>query len=100
MPSDGIEPPFDCPDCYGRPRGLCPNCGQIGPEDIEPPFNSDAATTLAWLMWCFQEGYKTAEDRAVMENWMGEHQDNAEDESTRQALLEMATEILIVWRQQ
>lgn len=31
------EPPIDCPDCYGRPRGLCPNCGQIGPEDNEPP---------------------------------------------------------------
>jgi hypothetical protein len=65
---------------------------------VGPPFNSDAVTTLAWLMWCFQEGYKTAEDRAVMENWMGEHQDNAEDEATRQALREMATEILTVWR--
>jgi hypothetical protein len=26
------EPLSDCPDCYGRPRGLCPNCGQVGPE--------------------------------------------------------------------
>ena len=59
--------------------------------------STDAVTTLAWLMWCFGEGYKKAEDRAFMENWFGEHQDNAEDEATRQSLLAMATEILIVW---
>ena len=29
-----------------------------------------------------------------MENWMGEHQDNAEDEATRQSLLAMADEVL------
>lgn len=58
---------------------------------------NDAVTTLAWLMWCYEEGYKTAEDRSFMENWMGEHQDNAEDEATRQSLLAMATEILTVW---
>jgi hypothetical protein len=29
------EPPFDCPDCYGRPRGLCPNCGQISDDELE-----------------------------------------------------------------
>jgi N6-adenosine-specific RNA methylase IME4 len=38
MPSDGIEPPFDCPNCYGRPLGQCPFCGTIGPErPNEPP---------------------------------------------------------------
>lgn len=49
---------------------------------------------LAWLMWCFQEGYTKVEDREFMENWFGEHQDNAEDEQTRQDLLEMADEVL------
>jgi hypothetical protein len=25
----------NCPDCYGRPIGLCPNCGTIGcPNDV------------------------------------------------------------------
>lgn len=56
----------------------------------------EAVTTLAWLMWCYQEGYTKAEDRAVMENWFGEHQDNAEDEQTRQDLREMAAEVLAV----
>ena len=58
--------------------------------------STDAVTTLAWLMWCYQEGYTKAEDRAVMENWFGEHQDNAEDEQTRQDLREMAAEVLAV----
>lgn len=60
----------------------------LGPPSIR------ARVHLAWLMWCYQEGYKTAEDRAIMENWMGEHQDNAEDEATRQILLTMADEVL------
>jgi hypothetical protein len=53
-----------------------------------------ARPQLAWLMWCFNEGYVTVEDRAFMENWMGEHQDNAEDEATRQRFLAMADEVL------
>jgi hypothetical protein len=56
----------------------------------------NARVHLAWLMWCFQEGYTKAEDREVMENWFGEHQDNATDEQTRQDLLEMADEVLAV----
>ena len=59
--------------------------------------NMNARFHLAWLMWCFSEGYAKAEDRAIMENWMGKHQDNAEDEATRQALLTMADEILATW---
>jgi len=53
-----------------------------------------ARVHLAWLMWCYQEGYTKAEDRAIMDNWMGEHQDNATDEQMRQDLLEMADEVL------
>lgn len=58
----------------------------------------DARVHLAWLMWCFSEGYKNAEDRAIMENWFGEHQDNREDEETRRALLMMADEVLAALR--
>lgn len=56
--------------------------------------NADVRQQLAWLMWCYAEGYRTSEDRELMENWMGEHQDNAEDEATRQTLLAMADEVL------
>jgi hypothetical protein len=35
------EPLFDCAQCYGKPRGQCPNCGQIGPEDGEPLSDSE-----------------------------------------------------------
>ena len=55
--------------------------------------DTDARTHLAWLMWCFEQGYRTPEDRAIMENWFGEHQDNATDETTRQSLLVMADEV-------
>lgn len=56
---------------------------------------SEAAVThLAWMMWCWDEGYRTVEDRALLDNWFGEHQDNAEDERTRQQLLAMAREVL------
>lgn len=53
---------------------------------------------LAWLFWCWNEGYRTVEDRALMENWMVEHQDNAEDEATRQQMLSMADELLAYLR--
>ncbi len=55
---------------------------------------AQARVHLAWLMWCWNEGYRTIEDRALMENWFGEHQDNAEDEATRQHMLTMAGEVL------
>ena len=54
-----------------------------------------ARETLAYLMWCYSEGYVTREDREVGGgNWMGEPQPHPEDEATRQTLLAMADEIL------
>jgi hypothetical protein len=55
---------------------------------------SSQETHLAWLMWCYREGYLTVEDRAGMENWFGERQADPEDERDRLALLAMAREIL------
>lgn len=79
----------------------CLRCKWSGwPDEVPdhcPPrraVSAPARVHLAWLMWCYQEGYRTVEDRAIMENWMGEHQDNAEDEATRQILLTMADEVL------
>lgn len=38
MPTERNDPPFDCPNCYGRPLGQCPFCGTIGPERaVGPP---------------------------------------------------------------
>ena len=25
---------------------------------------------IAWIIWCYQQGYKTAEDRAILHNWL------------------------------
>jgi hypothetical protein len=42
------EPPFDCPNCYGRPLGQCPFCGTIGPErPNEPPEPESVAMDAA-----------------------------------------------------
>ena len=58
---------------------------------------SDAAVVrLAWMMWCWNEGYRTPEDRAIVTNWFGEPQANPTDEATRQHLLTMAREVLSV----
>lgn len=51
---------------------------------------------LAWLMWCYQQGYTNAEDRAILTNWMLEdpatlHPDDAK---LRVHLLAMADEVL------
>jgi hypothetical protein len=58
---------------------------------------TDARTHLAWLIWCFNEGYVTAEDRAVSgPNWLLDdpatmHPDDAK---LRPHLLTMADEVL------
>lgn len=65
---------------------------------VEPPF-SDVVVTLAWLMWCYKEGYVRAEDRAPMTNWLRHDPAilNPLDVEERDALLTMATEILAAW---
>jgi hypothetical protein len=55
-----------------------------------------AAETLAWLMWCYSEGYTKPEDRDILDNWMGEPAPHPDDEEERIALLGMAAEILAV----
>lgn len=63
----------------------------------------DARHHLAWLIWCWQEGYKTPEDRAVGGgNWMMDpdeklHPDDIRD---RAALLQMADEVLAALAQE
>lgn len=51
---------------------------------------------LAWLMWCYKQGYVRAEDRAVMTNWLKHPESvlNPLDIEERDALLAMATEVL------
>jgi len=51
---------------------------------------------LAWLMWCYQQGYTNGEDRAGMTNWLLEDPDtlHADDAKLRPHLLAMADEIL------
>ena len=51
---------------------------------------------LAWLMWCFYQGYRTRADRAVVVNWLLETDDqlSPNDIAERDSLLEMADEIL------
>jgi hypothetical protein len=67
---------------------------------------SDMATTnenrdevrkhLAWLMWCYSEGYVTNEDREILTNWMDypSNRLHPDDVKTRDGLLSMAGEIL------
>ena len=51
---------------------------------------------LAWLMWCYQEGYIEAEDREILTNWMGDDPEtlHPDDLRTRDGLLGMAGEML------
>lgn len=51
---------------------------------------------LAWLMWCYKQGYVRAEDRAPMTNWLLHPESvlNPLDIEERDALLAMADEIL------
>jgi hypothetical protein len=55
-----------------------------------------ARERLAWLMYCYQQGYTSPEDRAILTNWMRDDPDQlTEDDITlREGLLGMADEIL------
>lgn len=55
---------------------------------------------LAWLMWCYREGYTNPADRAILENWFADdpatlHPDDIE---TQRELLGMADEILALMK--
>ena len=55
-----------------------------------------ARTHLAWLLWCFGEGYANAADRAILANWLLDDPAtlHADDAALRPHLLEMADEVL------
>jgi hypothetical protein len=70
------------------------------PSDQPIGFTEDARTHLAWLMWCFQEGYVKAEDREIITNWLTDPAELAaltpQDAKLRENLLTMADEVLTV----
>jgi hypothetical protein len=57
---------------------------------------NDPVAHLAWLMWCYKQGYTNAEDRAILTNWMRDDPATLtpHDIAERAHLLEMAAEIL------
>ena len=56
----------------------------------------ELAAHVGWLIWCMSEGYVTAEDRAILSNWLLD--DDAtltpDDQADKAALLVMADEVL------
>lgn len=56
----------------------------------------DVRTHLAWLMWCFQQGYVKAEDRVGMTNWvvLPDEELSLDDVITKENLLMMSDEVL------
>lgn len=55
---------------------------------------TDARHQLAYLMWCYQQGYMNVEDRG--DNWMLEPDSalHVDDIMTKRILLAMADEVL------
>ena len=51
---------------------------------------------LAWLMYCYQQGYTNPADRAIMRNWIGDDPAtmHPDDVILSAQLLSMADEIL------
>ena len=51
---------------------------------------------LAWLMWCYDQGYTNPADRADLTNWMGNDPAtlHSHDVERQRALLGMADEVL------
>jgi hypothetical protein len=81
--SERNEALFDCPDCYGKPRGQCPNCGQIGPEDGEPLSDSEHEAALALVSSAVDliRHYRETRDAALLDDrhlagaWLIRHRD-------------------------
>lgn len=71
-------------------------------QPTSPQIRPTAQETAAWLLWCFDQGYTHAEDRAILTNWLLDdlttlHED---DLRLRGHLLQMATELLTAIRQE
>lgn len=60
------------------------------PGEVEPRIH------LAWLMYCYQQGYTAPVDRAGLTNWLGDHPStlHPDDVERQRDLLRMADEIL------
>jgi hypothetical protein len=54
----------------------------------------DARTRLAYLIWCWDHGYRNAEDRAITSNWLLDDTLHPDDAVEREQLLAAADEIL------
>lgn len=56
--------------------------------------------TVAWLLWCANQGYIKAEDRAVLTNWfLDDHRTlNIDDYESREGWLSMADEVIAAIR--
>jgi len=57
------------------------------------------AAHIGWLVWCLDQGYKTAEDRTHLSNWLLE--DDAtlsdEDRASKAVLLDGANEVIALF---
>jgi hypothetical protein len=55
---------------------------------------------VAWLMWCLNQGYVDAEDRAILDNWLEEDPAtlHSDDARLRPHLLAMADEVIAAVR--
>lgn len=51
--------------------------------------------TIAWLLYCYQQGYTDPSDRAVLSNWIANPPEvlHPDDRKLRESLLAMADEI-------
>ena len=56
----------------------------------------DRRTEVAYLLWQIDQGYITAEDRAISTNWMHESEDrlHPDDVTSRKAFLEAADTLI------
>ena len=81
----------------GMMTGIWPKRAGEDTHDLsEERFRPDVRSHLAWLMWCYQQGYTNPLDREGMTNWLLDdpatlHPDDA---ALRPRLLAMADEIL------
>lgn len=55
---------------------------------------------VAWLMWCLNQGYQNAQDRAILMNWFLEDLETLrpEDVVIRAHLLAMADQVIALVR--
>ena len=94
-PSEWCYPDTPCYQCSEKMRtdNPCPACDGRGHISADVHVREH----LAWLLYCINEGYLTAQDRAVSKpNWiLGPEDDlHPDDIVLKRRLLEMADEVL------